>query len=1036
VVSSIVHLQSWPGRGDPPFDHESEPVEAISARSWLVFVVAADADAQTEERFGLGAYLVLHGQSLTGAGLVVPDGHPATEALAAWCGARRTDTPSGARPWRLLGLSEFFEPFGGLFVRLTYCRMGWLVGCDVGRTLGLCAEHQTSARKRFTGGFTLWPPGWREDHKGKDGRVRPRSVSPHRPPLRVAGSTTTGYVTEWAPAPGGPGYGKRLPDDSPYIGRLFDVVSMAYVLDALETSELADHAEAFGLGRVELPAAVRIGEDGADALAEAAVATWHLGSILDEEGRRWLTSAEERAERTGRIDFHFTRWTGTEGRLVERSGGTRSPGSLAAHVVEGSGATPPLWKPGAPDDAALGRWIGAHHGGWLSAELAAAGLFPAVDIDIHSAYPAVFALLGCADLLFAEGFEYEDVTTDLLDLLARIARGEVDVLFDRATWERFGATLCEIEPDGEQWPVEAPDLDYPEGHAAMRLLRSTMPLPFTWSDVALVALRSGRIPRLHSAVRLFGTGRQSGLRARWPLYDGRWVRAGEDPVVALVHLRDKAKRAGDSRLAAQLRVVVNALAYGNFARIDQREVQKSRRKAVLVESSAPWTFPPIAATVTAGCRLLVGAAEHLIGQAGGTVAARDTDGLLVVGSRHGGAVALDDDQEVGAIPWGALDAILRRFDVLRPFGSARFWKAPLRQHEGRELHGLVLRVKRYVLFTLDERGELAEVVEATEHALGGQIVDPPRLAGRAADGRHRWTREVAAEAVRRAIARRRGEEPGVSPWSWDADGEERFPCIERLQVGSPDDLEELAGRLVLKPFGLYLRGNLHKTGIHLCTDAPVALDPGDLSGWAERTWRTKGGTMRVSTDSAAGTTAVILDTPDARADRWMVPHALPEASEVVIDDERLIRPVGRGGRLVEARAAGDFETPTEKLRAYYDGPDLRPVIVERVRAMGPAAFSDAFGVPLDTAESWASGRKVPRRATARRLLRMLGEQARPCALEECEHPVSRANAIYCTCPDHPPHRWIASKRRQRENRSHQPGDAQPGEERKRGAGNE
>ncbi|MGD0343917.1 MAG: hypothetical protein ABSB55_03015 [Acidimicrobiales bacterium] len=61
-------------------------------------------------------------------------------------------------------------------------------------------------------------------------------------------------------------------------------------------------------------------------------------------------------------------------------------------------------------------------------------------------------------------------------------------------------------------------------------------------------------------------------------------------------------------------------------------------------------------------------------------------------------------------------------------------------------------MKRYVLATLGEGGDLGEVVEATEHALGGCVVDPPGYAGRSGDGRHRWTREVASVAFRRAIA--------------------------------------------------------------------------------------------------------------------------------------------------------------------------------------------------------------------------------------------------------------------------------------------
>lgn len=414
------------------------------------------------------------------------------------------------------------------------------------------------------------------------------------------------------------------------------------------------------------------------------------------------------------------------------------------------------------------------------------------------------------------------------------------------------------------------------------------------------------------------------------------------------------------------------------------------------------------------------------GRRGLAVASRDTDGLLLVASPHGGTVELDDGQEAGAISWEALDEIMRRFDGLAPFGvGVPFFKRPLREHQGRPLHGVVLRVKRYALGTLDHHGDLAELVEATEHGLGGQVVDPPMMGGRAADGRHHWTRAVAAEVMRQAIPRRRGERHMVERWPWDEGSPEPFPQIQRCQAATPEALahvEEVYG-LRLRPFGLYLQGTSAPPLGTRSAPPVAALDPGGpLDDWqAGPVWHGQDRQPQpVTTDVAKQYRAHLLRSVDDKALAWMVPRRLP-VRPVVVDDPRFIRKVGRGGRLVEARAAGDDETPSGELRVEYPSPDVRPVIVERVRAMGPAAFANAFGVPLDTATRWSNGQRLPSARWVRELLPLLGQdRARQCALDRCEHPVSSRHATYCTCPDHPPHRWAAQKRRQRAGRQRGP----------------
>ncbi len=1036
-MTDVIHLQGWPGKGDPPTRVQRAPVPALDRSSRLILVAAADAESTTEERFGLGAWVHLDGASTVAAGIVVPDGHPRHGELVTWARSQHVARgPLGEQPWRAETLIEFLHAprrkgdTPGRFFKLTYRRAGFLVGADLGRLLGLLCEKDRwrAGRGSWAGGFTIWPVGWSEWFTDKAGRRKLGSVSPHVPAIRVLARTGTWNRVAYARPPGGhkpdernPGgrsFGKRNPDTSHFEGLFFDVCSAAYPLDGVESSDLADHAEAFGLPRVSMPAALPVDPGGAEVLAAVLGVVRDLSELLDAEGRKWLTTHREREEREGRIDLRFT----------------ASPGGVASKIDARSGAAPMLWLPGAPDDGELTRWMAAHHGGWLSCELAGAGLFPAADIDIRSGYPACYRLLGFHELRRAERFEREDVTAELRVLLADLAAGNVEALFDPVTWRRFGATICEGRPDGETFPVQAPDADFPDGHAAMRPVTSSVCLPFAWPDFARSALDAGRAPALTQATRLVPVGRQG--RDRFPLYDGRWVRQGEDAVLALVRLRDEAKRDGDGRAAAQDRVVANSLSYGDEAEVDQRterigpepaEGERDRRRTGLVERPSRGTFPPIAASVTAACRLAVGVAEHLWCGAGGTVASRDTDGLLLVCSPTGSKVTLDDGRVVEALSWATLDEVLRRFDGLAEGGiGAPFFKPALREHDGRPLHGVVLRVKRHAIGTLDDDGDLCELVKASEHGLGGQVVDPPGMAGRGPDRQHLWTREVAAEALRQAIARRRGEDRGApGRWPWDAPGAESFPLLERAQAATPAAVADVAERfgLSVRPFGLYVTAGRPAYGIG--TLRPLgALDPGgDLAGWGDLAWRTQGhARVSVTTDGTKAPRSAVLRSVEDKALDWMVPRALP-VRPVTIDDERAIRWVGRGGRLIEARAAGDTETPAETLRVdYSDLASLSALVAELAHTMGPTAFSQAFGVPIYTAEGWSAGARRPSAASVRELLPRL-RLAVPgtCALDGCEHPVE-GRRTYCSCSDHPPHRWAAQKRRQRAAKSLAPGE--------------
>jgi len=255
----------------------------------------------------------------------------------------------------------------------------------------------------WRGAFKAYLPTWSKIDQRKYHEGRLDSVSPHRPALKMRAVGPHGYVAQFDR--GAKGAGKRNPDGTAYRGRFLDVAQTGYVFDGVDSGDLGDHLEAFGLDSLDLKAAVTIDAEGAGLMAGLVEAARSLAIVLDEEASNWFTTSADRARGYGRVDL----------------GGLISPAGLAAEIPRKAGVTPPLLKFRIPTDLELSCWIAAHHGGWLSAEMAGKGLFPAVDVDIHSAYPAFAALLGWWPLMIAASLRRHDVSEGLRALCTEVA---------------------------------------------------------------------------------------------------------------------------------------------------------------------------------------------------------------------------------------------------------------------------------------------------------------------------------------------------------------------------------------------------------------------------------------------------------------------------------------------------------------------------------------------------------------------------------------------------------------------------------------
>jgi DNA polymerase elongation subunit (family B) len=119
-----------------------------------------------------------------------------------------------------------------------------------------------------------------------------------------------------------------------------------------------------------------------------------------------------------------------------------------------------------------------------------------------------------------------------------------------------------------------------------------------------------------------------------------------------------------------LKIIANAL-YGIFAEINKTEYGKNSAKQLdifsgeskrqqptfVVERPGKFQFPPAAALITAGGRLMLALLERMVKDLGGTYLLTDTDSMLFVASKRGGLVPCPGGQHKSANGTPAIKAI-------------------------------------------------------------------------------------------------------------------------------------------------------------------------------------------------------------------------------------------------------------------------------------------------------------------------------------------------------------------------------------------
>jgi hypothetical protein len=429
---------------------------------------------------------------------------------------------------------------------------------------------------------------------------------------------------------------------------------------------------------------------------------------------------------------------------------------------------------------------------------------PVVYCDFLSMYPTVNALMGLWDHVTARRIDVKDETEKIRAFVERV---DLDECLKPEAWRGLPA-LVEIEPDGDVLPVRARYGDGRSWGIGSNPVHSASPLWYALPDVIAAKLITGRAPRIRRASRLVAVGRQRGLKAAQLRGEVTIDPRTRDLFQAVIEERHRLpdKKSSTGRF---LKTFANATSYGIYAEMNRHELPGQRKQDVEVyglgdpflatvgapERPGVYAFPPLAACITAGARLMLAILERLITDAGGVWALADTDAMAIVATEHGELIpcpggahrTADGIESVLALSQAEVDQIVRRFEALNPYDRSAVPGSVLEIEEEnydldtgerRQLYCYSIAGKRYALYNLTDDGEPV-LRKCSEHGLG-HLLDP-------ADPHHgsspidpvtkarKWIKRLWEDTVR---AEALGQRPSEPKWL-------DRPAITRTTISTP-----------------------------------------------------------------------------------------------------------------------------------------------------------------------------------------------------------------------------------------------------------
>lgn len=435
-----------------------------------------------------------------------------------------------------------------------------------------------------------------------------------------------------------------------------------------------------------------------------------------------------------------------------------SPAGILKAILRQMGVEPILQRqPDFPAEV-LGHAMTAFYGGRAECRIRRVPV-PVTYVDFLSMYPTVMSLIGIWGLVIAKRI---DIVEDTDRGGALVERVTLDDCFHPSLWSSLMA-LVEIEPDGDVLPVRADYAGSGEWQIGINEVTSAQPMWYALADVIASKLLSGHTPRIRRVLRMMPDGQQQGLT---PIALRGQVeidpRTG-DLFRRLIEERGRLRSRTDldppeaTRLDSFLKVLANS-GYGTFAEMRRRELPRTAKEQVhaygldcpfvarvnAVEEPGPFCFPPAAACITAGARLMLALLERSVTDLGGTYAFCDTDSMAIVSSQEGGLVACargpltmpDGAAAIKALRFHEIEQIRDRFAALSPYDRTAVTDTILKlekenYHEPRsrerreQLWCDAISAKRYALFNRFPDGTV-RLRKPSEHGLGHLLnpIDP------------------------------------------------------------------------------------------------------------------------------------------------------------------------------------------------------------------------------------------------------------------------------------------------------------------------
>jgi hypothetical protein len=354
-------------------------------------------------------------------------------------------------------------------------------------------------------------------------------------------------------------------------------------------------------------------------------------------------------------------------------------------------------------------------------------LVPVVYVDFLSMYPTVNSLMGLWAFFICETIETRDVTAEVRKLVDEV---DLDRLFERAFWREL-PVLCLVKLDGEVVPARGLYERTGAWQIGINPLRSRTPLWLPLADVIGAKHLGGSAPEILEAIRLVPVGRRAGLRPVRLLGEIEIDPARDDFFQVVVAERERLKSRTDlpelerEWRRQQLKGIVNSASYGITAEMNVTRLGAVPELVTVYALDDPFTqrlheieapgrfcYPPLAAVITAGARLMLALLERSVADPGGSHVMADTDSLAIVATPEGGLIAClggrhalpDGRAAVKALTYPEVDAIVERFASLSPYDP--------------ELVASILKVEEVYL---DENGERLQLyaysISAKRYAL-------------------------------------------------------------------------------------------------------------------------------------------------------------------------------------------------------------------------------------------------------------------------------------------------------------------------------